>query len=56
MTRAAPFRPKIDHDRLCIACGQNFRFKISIVNRWYVFRHVLCPQQLARKGSPPVSP
>ena len=31
VTRAAPFRPKVDHDGLRIARRQNFQFKISIV-------------------------
>src|SRR5260221_8454168 len=53
VTRAAPFRPEVDHDGLRVARRQNFQFKIAIV--YYqdaVVGHVLCPQGLAEASSP----
>jgi hypothetical protein len=51
VTRAAPFRPKIDHDGLRVACRQNFGFEVSIVYcQDTVISHVLCPQGLAKQA------
>jgi hypothetical protein len=48
VTRAAPFRPKIDQDGLRVARRQNFGFEISIVYcQDAIVSHVLCPQGLA---------
>jgi hypothetical protein len=44
VTRAAPFRPKIDHDGLRIARRQNFGFEVSIVHCLdAIVSHVVCP-------------
>src|SRR6266849_313031 len=55
VTRAAPLRPKIDHDRLSVARRQNLRFKISVVYRLNaIVSHVLYPQRLT-EASPSLS-
>src|SRR5207248_5913549 len=41
MTRAAPFRPKIDQHRLRAACGEHFRLKISVVDGKNIICHVV---------------
>src|SRR6266849_9292186 len=47
VTRAAPLRPKIDHDRLSVARRQYFCFEISIVYCLNaIVSHVLYPQGL----------
>jgi hypothetical protein len=54
VTRAAPFRPKIDHNGLRVARRQNFEFEVSVVYcQNAIVSHVLCPQGLAEASAFP---